>query len=141
MIRCIEYTDFYKSYMELINVFTRHPVAIGYEQFCKELDKIQQQNTNIFVIEKDGIIVGTIKVLIEYKLHNNFRPVAHIEDVAVHISYRKQGFGTLLVAHAKKVSIEHSCYKIILACNKDSINFYKQSGFIEKGTEMSIYLE
>ena len=53
MIRRIEYTDFYKSYMDLINIFTKYPVSITYEQFCKELDKIQQQDSSIFVIEKD----------------------------------------------------------------------------------------
>jgi GNAT superfamily N-acetyltransferase len=140
MIRRIEYTDFYKSYMDLINTFTKHPVAITYEQFCKELDKIQQQNTSIFVIEKDGIIVGTLKVVIEHKLHNNFRPVGHIEDVVIHASYRRQGFGTMLIANAKQICIENNCYKITLACNKDNIDFYKCNEFIEKGTEMTIYL-
>jgi len=140
MIRRLEYGDFDKSYMELINTFTRHPTEITYEQFCRELDKIEHQNAHVFVMEKDGIIVGTLKVLIEHKLHNNFRPVGHIEDVVIHESHRKQGIGALFVEHAKRVCAEHSCYKIILACNKDNINFYKHCGFIEKGTEMTIYL-
>ena len=141
MIRRIEYEDFYKSYMDLINTFTRQPIAITYEIFCKELDKIQQQNAHIFVIEKDGIIIGTLKVIIEHKLHNNFRPVGHIEDVAIHSSYRRQGLGTLMVEYSKQICAENKCYKIVLACNKDNIDFYKHSGFIEKGTEMTIYLE
>lgn len=140
MIRRLEYSDFYKSYMKLINTFTRHPTEITYEQFCKALDKIEQQNAHIFVIEKDGIIIGTLKVLIEYKLHNNFRPVGHIEDVVIHESHRKQGIGTLFIEHANRVCVEHHCYKIVLTCNKDNVDFYKHSGFIEKGAEMTIYL-
>ena len=141
MIRCIEYADFHKSYMELINTFTRHPVAITYEQFCKELDKIQQQNAHVFVMEKDGIIIGTLKVIIEHKLHNNFRPVGPIEDVVIHMAHRKQGLGTLLIEYARRICAEHRCYKIVLACNRDNIDFYKYNGFIEKGTEMTVYLD
>jgi glucosamine-phosphate N-acetyltransferase len=141
MIRSIEYQDFYKSYMELINTFTRKPTVITYDLFCKELDKIRQQNAYIFVIEKNEIIIGTLKVIIEHKLHNNLRPVGHIEDVVVHELYRKQGLGTLFIEHAKRVCADHNCYKIVLACNKDNIDFYKHSNFIEKGAEMTIYLE
>ena len=140
MIRPIEYMDFHKSYMNLINTFTRNPLPITYEEFCKQLDKIQQQNAHIFVIEKDEIIIGTFKVIIETKLHNNFRSVGHIEDVVIHESYRKQGFGTLLIEHAKHICTENNCYKVVLACNKDNVNFYKHCGFIEKGAEMTIYL-
>lgn len=140
MIRLIEYLDYYKSYMDIINTFTGSVEEISYDNFCKAVDSIRNQNAYIYVIEEDNIIIGTIKVIIEYKLHNNLRSVAHIEDVVVHKDYRKRGLGTLLIEHAKEVSNSYNCYKIILSCNMNNIEFYKNRGFIEKGSEMTIYL-
>lgn len=140
MIRQLEYSDYYKSYMNLINTFTRSIEEISYNKFCKSIDSIYNQNAYIYVIEEDNNIIGTIKIMIEYKLHNNLRPVAHIEDVVVHKSYRNRGLGKLLIDHAKEISNNHNCYKIVLSCNKENIEFYKRSGFIEKGSEMTIYI-
>jgi len=140
MIRQLEYSDYYKSYMNLINTFTRSIEEISYNKFCKSIDSIYNQNAYIYVIEEDNNIIGTIKIMIEYKLHNNLRPVAHIEDVVVHKSYRNRGLGKLLIDHAKEISNNNNCYKIVLSCNKENIEFYKRSGFIEKGSEMTIYI-
>ena len=140
IIRKIRYTDYYKFYMELINTFTRIPVSISYDEFCNGIDDIDKQNSHIYVIEEEGIIIGTMKVFIEHKLHNNLRPVAHIEDVVIHQKYRKQGLGTLLIEYAKDVAKSHNCYKTVLSCNKENVEFYKSRGFIEKGTEMTIYI-
>ena len=127
--------------MELINTFTRSPVGISYEEFCATLDNIFLQNAHIYVYEEQGLLIGTVKVLVEHKLHNNLRPVAHIEDVVVHQEYRKQGIGKQLVEYAKEVAISHNCYKTVLTCNKENCMFYKKCGFIEKGAEMTIYNE
>jgi len=140
MIRLLEYLDYYKSYMDLINTFTRIPIYISYEDFCKTVNLIRSQNAYIYVIEENNIIIGTIKIMIEHKLHNNLRNVAHIEDVVVHKSHRKHGLGTLLIQHAKEISLTHNCYKIVLSCNQDNIAFYKSNGFNEKGSEMTIYI-
>ena len=136
MIRELVYSDYYKGYMDLINIFTRNPILISYEQFCKGVDT---QNNYVYVVEEDGIIVGSIKVFIDYKLHNNLRAVAHIEDLVVHQTYRKRGFGMLLIDYAKEISKRHNCYKTVLACNAENVEFYKKRGFIEKGVEMTIY--
>ena len=126
--------------MDIINTFTRSVEKISYDNFCKTVDSIRNQNAYIYVIEEDNIIIGTIKLMIECKLHNNLRHVGHIEDVVVHKSYRNRGLGKLLIEYAKEISINHNCYKIVLSCNKDNIEFYKRSGFIEKGSEMTIYV-
>ena len=50
-IRKLEYNDYYKDYMDLINSFTRSPESKTYDEFCMTLDKINSHNSHIFVIE------------------------------------------------------------------------------------------
>lgn len=139
-IRAICHDDYHKGYMALINYFTRSPLDCSYEDFVCGLERIWAQNSHIFVIEDNSKIVGTIKVLIEHKLHNNQKPVGHIEDVVVCEEYRQKGIGNMLIQHGISVCKQMKCYKIVLACNSANVDFYKKCGFIEKGVEMSLYL-
>ena len=134
-IRLITENDYYKNYMNLINYFTKNPRSVSFEEFKENL------TNNIFVIEKNNIIIASIKLLIEKKLHNNFVNMCHIEDFVILEKYRGQGYGKQLMDFAKKYAKENNCYKIVLNCNDDIIEFYKKQDFIVKGTEMSYYLQ
>lgn len=139
-IRKLEYNDYNKGFLDLVNIFTRNPEKKTYEQFCVILDKITSQGSSIFVIEVDNIIVSSIKCMIEQKLHNNFKCVLHIEDLVTHPNYRKKGYASKLLDYALNYAKEFNCYKIILCSNPENKNFYINYGFIEKGTEFSKYL-
>jgi glucosamine-phosphate N-acetyltransferase len=139
MIREIEKNDFYKGYMSLVNIFTKTPIVKTYDEFCKILDIVSLQNSKIFVIEEDGIIVSTLKIIIEQKLHNNFACVGHIEDVVTHPDYRGKGYASKLIEYAKKICSENNCYKIVLCSNDNNISYYEKCGFIQKGKEMTTY--
>ncbi len=140
MIRLIERNDFNKYYMNLINIFTRTPIVQTYENFCNILDKIQNQGSLIYVIEEDNIIVSTLKLNIEQKLHNNFSSVGHIEDVVTHPDYRNKSYASKLIEYAINECKKKNCYKIILCCNPDKITYYEKCGFIKKGSEMTLYV-
>ena len=140
MIREIEKNDYHKGYMNLVNVFTKTPIMKTYDEFCKIVDIITLQNSKIYVIEKDGLIVSTLKIIIEQKLHNNFACVAHIEDVVTYPDYRGKGYASQLIEYAKNIGIENNCYKIVLCCNDNNISYYEKCGFIQKGEEMCLYL-
>lgn len=137
-IRPIKEDDFYNGYMDVINTFTRHPVDITFEQFKDHLAKAINQNAVILVAHTDeGRIIGSVKVLIEYKLHNNLAKMAHIEDVAVHKDYRKQHIGTQLVAEA--LTYTNECYKVVLSCKPDLMPFYERHHFNHCGNTLTLY--
>jgi len=139
-IRLLEEADYHLGFMELINTFTRVPKHILYEEFCEAYAEIKKQNGVIFVAVNDGALIGTIKLLIEKKLHNNFQSVGHIEDLTTHPSFRNMGTASQLIQVATDYCKSVNCYKIVLACNKEYTDFYMKRGFIIKGTEMSSYI-
>jgi len=139
-IRLIEYNDYYKKYMDLINYFTKKVNELTYINFCETLDLIRKQNSIIVVIEYKNIIIATCKLIIEQKLHNNLKKMGHIEDVIVDKDFKGKHIGNLLLNECFKIGKENNCYKIVLNCNKDIIDFYKKNNMVVKGTEMCIYL-
>jgi glucosamine-phosphate N-acetyltransferase len=139
-IRLLEPSDYFKGFLDLINTFTRNPETKSYDDFCKILDIIHKQNSLIYVIEDKTKIISSIKLIIEQKLHNNFKSVLHLEDIVTHTDYRKQGLATKLIQYAIDIGKLNNCYKIVLCSNPDNERFYINQGFIKKGTEFSLYL-
>ncbi len=138
-IRKLEYNDYYKGYLDLINTFTRYPENKCYGEFCTILDKIVSQNSHIFVIEQNGIIISSITILIQQKIHNNFKCVLHIEDIVTHKDYRKTGLASKLIKYIIDTSPIYNCYKIVLCSNIENEKFYLNQKFIKKGTEFCLY--
>jgi glucosamine-phosphate N-acetyltransferase len=136
-VREIDNDDFYKGFMDVINVFTRRPKDITYDEFVDHLTKVKNQNTITLVVESDGKIVGTAKVVIEYKLHNNLAKMAHIEDVAVHPEYRHKQIGQQLIKKALEYTLD--CYKVVLSCKESLFPFYELQGFLHSGIALTLY--
>jgi glucosamine-phosphate N-acetyltransferase len=139
-IRKLEYNDYNKKYLDLINTFTRIPENKTFEEFCKIIDLISLQNSHTYVIEHNNMIISSIKILVEQKLHNNFKCVAHIEDLVTHKDYRKQGLASMLLKYVIDLGRSFNCYKIILSSNPENEEFYIKQNFIKKGTEFTIYI-
>lgn len=140
MIRHITSDDYAKGYMTLINTFTKNAEEKTLEEFTAILKKIYSQNAEIYVIEENNKIVSSIHLLYEYKLHNNFKCVCHIEDVVTLPEYRKRGHASLLLRYAVEKAAEKNCYKIVLTANENNVNFYVNNGFVRKGVELCKYL-
>lgn len=137
IIREISTEDYYKGFMELINVFTKHPKNISYEDFDEYLKKTLHQNSIILVAEMDNVIVGTIKILKEYKLHNNLTMMAHIEDVVVRDGYRHMKVASNLLEKTKEYTKD--CYKTTLSCKTELIPLYENVGFSQAGIALTLY--
>jgi predicted GNAT family N-acyltransferase len=137
LIREIEDNDYYKGYLNVINVFTREPTDVDYESFKKQLNNCLQQNAIILVAENDDMIIGTLKILKEYKLHNNLSTMAHIEDVAVHPDYRRMKVGSQLIT--KALEYTKDCYKTVLSCKPELSSFYIKEGFSQAGIVCTLY--
>lgn len=134
-IRELENSDYYKGFLDLINVFTEHPKYISFEDFKNHSEKI----TDVYIIEDNNVIIATGKILFEYKFHKNLSIIAHIEDIIVKENYRNKGLGKLMISYLIKLCEEKKVYKIILNCSKENILFYEKCGFSHKNYEMSKY--
>jgi glucosamine-phosphate N-acetyltransferase len=108
---------------------------ICYESFCEKFDKINKQTFVIRTVEQDKVI-ATASIFIEGKFSCN---AGHIEDVVVDEEYQKKGFGKKLTEYCKQYAFENGCYKVILNCSKENIEFYEKCGFQQKNFEMSYY--
>jgi glucosamine-phosphate N-acetyltransferase len=140
-IRNIEYEDYNKGYLELLQILTFiEPDKITVDDFTHFINGLNDKH-QIFVMEDimNQKIIGTITILIEQKLIHNLGLVCHIEDVVVDTSIQNKGIGKRLVNKAIEVSMKHKCYKIILDCSHKNEAFYEKCDFIKKGTQMALY--
>jgi glucosamine-phosphate N-acetyltransferase len=84
----------------------------------------------IFVaVKDDGQIIGSTTLLIEQKFIHDGGRVGHIEDVATNGKYEGKGVGSALVRRAVDFAKEKNCYKVILDCSENNVQFYKRMGF------------
>jgi len=81
------------------------------------------------VAEEKGKIIGTVRLLFESKYYHGGRLAGHIEDVATHKDYVGQGVASALIKYAIDLCKEKGCYKIILDCSDELIEFYQKLGF------------
>jgi len=140
IFRHIEPNDYYKDYLTLLEQLTIvEKEKINYEQFRNFVDNLSN-NHIIIVIEDNNKIIGTGTLLIENKVIHNMGLVGHIEDIVIHNNYRKQGLGKKIIDELINISIQSNCYKSILDCNEKNVNFYQNSGFIQKEIQMVKYL-
>ncbi len=100
----------------------------------------QKRGTKTFVAEVDGLIAGTVRVLYESKFYHQGKLAAHIEDVATHKNYMGKGVAGFLIKNIIEDCKKNNCYKIILDCSDDLLNFYAKFGFEKKENCMRIDL-
>ena len=97
------------------------------------------KNHYIFVCYLRDKVVGMITVLIEQKLTNGGKCVAHVEDVVVDNQHRGLGIGKSMIQFAVGYAQGKNCYKIILNCREDLREFYQHQGFAKHSEGMAIY--
>ena len=140
IFRHIEHTDYYKDYLTLLEQLTIvEKEKINLIQFKNFVNNLSNKHI-IIVIEDNNKIIGTGTLLIENKIIHNMGLVGHVEDIIIHNNYRKLGLGKKLIDELINMSIQSSCYKIILDCNEKNVNFYQNSGFTQKEIQMVKYL-
>lgn len=95
-------------------------------------------NDNYMVVAEDenGEIVGTCTLHLQKKFIRDGGVAGLIEDVAVRESLRGQNVGSLLVQKAIEIAKEKQCYKVILSCFPERVEFYKRNGFIQESITM-----
>ena len=147
-IRQIKDLDYYGGYLNVLsNGFQLDPSSISVTDFRFFL---LSQKGLIFVIEDTeksldsgctNYIVASATVFVEQKLIHNMGKVGHIEDVVVSSDYRGHGLGKLIVNKCIDYARSQGCYKCILDCAEENVEFYKKCNgdFQVKGVEMALY--
>lgn len=128
----------YDRYYNLINMFRE--TTFTKNSFIETLKLIKHQNSNIWVIDLNGILVGTATILYEYKFIHNICKLAHIEDVCIHSDYRGKGYGKILLNYLFNEAKLNNCYKITLYCNDELEQFYNNANLEKRGIQMAKYI-
>lgn len=141
--RLLSLNDYGKGYFELLSQLTVAP-KVCLQKFVDVFHKIQNnKNIHIIVIEdyESQLIIGSATIIIEQKFIRNCRSVGHIEDVVVHKDYRKQKLGQILIQKVVEIGKTLDCYKIILDCSVENIQFYEKCGLVKSESHnMVLYL-
>jgi len=135
-IRQLDKNDF-SEYYRLLNHF--RPTTFTETDFIKTLHSILLQNSDIWVIDLDGALIGTGTILYEHKFIHNISKIGHIEDICIDTNYRGQGFGNILVNYLIEEAKTNMCYKVTLYCDEVLEKFYKSVELEKKGIQMVKY--
>jgi glucosamine-phosphate N-acetyltransferase len=103
------------------------------------LSEWMTNNYNFVAVEEQEII-GTITLHLQRKLIRNGGLAGFIEDVAVKEKFRGNKIGFLLVQKALEKARDLGCYKVILSCFDERINFYERCGFFRECNTMRVDL-
>ncbi|VVU95038.1 Acetyltransferase (GNAT) family [seawater metagenome] len=142
-LRPLLLSDYYKNYLNLL----------------KQLSVIEKKNTNyleyaktwfrysnnkfhkIIVIEEEGEIIAQGTLFLEPKFIHNNEFVGHLEDIVVDKRYHNKGISKLIIEYLKQEAIKNNCYKIILSCKNNLIEYYSKFNFKTHEIQMRLDLE
>ena len=116
---------------------------VSYSQAIRAYERAKKQGnyTYVAVDSTDGQIIGTTTLLVEQKFIRSLALAGHIEDVVTRKDFEGQGIASKLIEVALKKAKALGCYKVILDCRKELVDFYSGFGFIEAEVEMKIYFK
>ncbi len=106
------------------------PVAREYTAAFDEIEADGKQH--LFVLEVDGVVLGTLVLIIVPNLTHHGRPYAIVENVVVDASARGSGYGERLMRPAIDEARAAGCYKIALTSGlhrAEAHRFYERLGF------------
>ena len=105
------------------------------------LDKWFKNDNHMVIAEFNGEIVGSATLHLQQKIIRNGGIAGCIEDVVVREDYRGNNIGSQLIQELIKKAENFGCYKIILSCFPERINFYKKNGFNQESITMRFDLK
>lgn len=133
IVRDLDYNDNISCLNELSNTVVENKNKL--KEFIDSLSDYHR----VIVVEENSKIIGMGTIFIERKIIHNFKNVGHIEDIVIDSNHRGKGLGKLIINYLIEYGKNKNCYKILLNCNKNNIEFYKKFNFIQKNYEMSLY--
>lgn len=123
--------------IELINMLSPHNEDIDQRMIRKAYNWYFGQD-NILCCAKIVFndIVGFGSLHMMQKLNYGISSVGLIEDVIIHPHHRGYGYGKEITEKLVELAKINKCYKVILNCSKDNVEFYEKMGFKESQVMM-----
>jgi glucosamine-phosphate N-acetyltransferase len=128
-----------KQYIELLSQLTICPIITD-EEFINKVIEISKIGTIIvcYIRNIDIKIIGSGTIIYEPKIIHGGKSVGHIEDIIVDINYRNKGIAQNIL-NILIESSKNTCYKVILDCKQELLDFYSKNGFNKNGIQMAKY--
>lgn len=104
----------------------------------KTVDEWLKNNNYMFVVENNGEIIGSATLHVQKKFIRNGGLAGFIEDVVVRNEFRGKNIGSELIQKLIEKAKELGCYKIVLSCFPERINFYERNGFFQESVLMRL---
>lgn len=139
--RLLEYSDLNKGFLELLSELTIVGNISKKEFIDRFLDITSNPLHKIYVLEQNNKIISCGTLLLEPKFIHECGITAHIEDIVVSSMCRGKGYGKKIINFLSNEAKKLGCYKIILDCSEEKIEFYKKCNYIKKGVFMAKYLD
>lgn len=139
-IRELIMEDFHNGFIDCLRELTTVG-DITEDMFKKTFNERQRIGimTVVAVEANTNRILGTASMFYEPKFIRGCSVKAYIEDVCVASYAQKMGIGKGLVSHLQKRALSDNCYKILLTCNDENVDFYKKLFFERKESAMALY--
>lgn len=130
-----------KQYIELLSQLTHAPIITDSE-FINKVNEISKIGTIIicYIPNKDIQIIGSGTIIYEPKIIHGGKNVGHIEDIIVDINHRNKGIAQNILNRLVELS-NNTCYKVILDCKEELVDFYSKNGFNKNGNQMAKYFQ
>lgn len=106
----------------------------------KSVTDYLNNDNHMIVAEDNGFIVATLTLHLQKKLIRNGSVAGFIEDFAVKENYRGNNLGSKMIEYILKKATHFGCYKVVLSCFPERINFYERNGFKKESTTMRFYI-
>ena len=137
MIRKLQITD-YPKIINLLAQLTQTP-PISIELYQKQFNKLNVNDLHL-VIEKEGEIIGYGSIIIDFKFYRNCKNIGHIEDIVIDNKQRGKGYAKIIMNNLIDYGLKQNCYKFILNCKDEFIEFYKKYNFVKFNNNMIKYI-
>ena len=137
MIRKLQITD-YPKIIILLAQLTQTP-PISRELYQKQFNKLNVNDLHL-VIEKEGEIIGYGSIIIDFKFYRNCKNIGHIEDIVIDNKQRGKGYAKIIMNNLIDYGLKQNCYKFILNCKDEFIEFYKKYNFVKFNNNMIKYI-
>jgi GNAT superfamily N-acetyltransferase len=123
--------DNYQKYkLQIFNILSQLTNApILTDNTLKNIIMSQNISNTTYAYISNGDIIGLMTIIIEQKLIHGGMCVAHIEDLVVDKNCRGKNVGRNLIKYAISYASLNNCYKIILDCYPNLMEYYEKSQF------------
>lgn len=126
------------GFFETLKNLRSDKLVVDVEKAKKILKEIKKDpNHKIFVaISNSNEIIGSVTLFVEQKFILNFTKWGHLEDVVTRKGYEKKGIGRALVNKATEVAKKMNCERIMLSCQDNRMDFYRNCGYVKNSNPM-----